>query len=130
MVRYALILMTLLFSFACAPTDPGSDAMHKEGYPVDFLDNKIVKNLKLLDHHAERLPSGHVDVMLRCISREEKKPIWIDWKVTFFDSRNIAVEESEWHTEHLSPQTVKTLQVGSIRRDINTFRFLIRTPAK
>ncbi len=130
MIKYTLILLTLLFSFACAPVDTSDEAMHLDGFPVDFLDNKIVKNLKLLDHHAERLPSGHVNVTLRCISKEVKKPIWIDWKITFFDNRNIAVEESEWHTEHLSPQTVKMLQIGSIRRDISTFRFLIRTPVK
>jgi uncharacterized protein YcfL len=130
MVRLFMILLVLLFSFGCAPMETSKKTDQPELFPVDFLDDKIVDALTLIDHRSERLPSGHVDVMLRCLSNKDAKPLWIDWKVLFFDSRNITVEESEWRTEYLAPRLDKTLQVSSIRNDVASFRFLIRTPIR
>ncbi len=130
MVKFITIFILLLCSIGCAPLDTQDKLDSLEIFPVVFLDDKIETALELIDHRSERLPSGHVNVMLKCISKNKKKPIWIDWKVVFLDNRNINIEESEWHTDYLSPRLEKTLQLSSMRRDITVFKFLIRTPVR
>ncbi len=130
MVKFITIFILLLCSIGCAPLDSEEKIETMKIFPVVFLDDKSDTALELIDHRSERLPSGHVDVMLKCMGKKEKKPIWIDWKVIFYDTRNINVEESEWHTDHLFPRLEKTLQVSSMRKDISSFKFLIRTPVR
>lgn len=127
MTRNLFILFIILFFVGCAPVKP---VEQEEELPVDFLSDKIAESLEIIAHRAQRLPSGHVDVMLSCMSREEENPIWFDWKVVFYDGQGFPADESEWHTEHLNPKMEKILKAGSIRRDIQNFRFLIRSPLK
>ncbi|WP_022668975.1 hypothetical protein [Desulfospira joergensenii] len=130
MVRYFCVLIVLLSFVGCEPINHKVRKSAPDQFPVDFLDDDMEKRLILVDHFSERLPSGHVDVRLKCESAEKKIPIYVDWKVNFYDNRNIKVEESEWHTEHLSPRSPAEFRASSIRRDISTFRFIIRTPVR
>ena len=130
MMRYLCTLVVLLSFLGCAPMDHSVKKTEPGDFPVDFLDAEAEKSLILVDHFSERLPSGHVDVRLRCESGEKERPLYVDWKVEFYDNRNIKVEESEWHTEHLAPRSPTEFRASSIRRDISVFRFIIRTPVR
>lgn len=130
MIRYVCLFVVFLSFLGCAPMDQLVKKGGPGEFPVDFLDEDMEKSLILIDHFSERLPSGHVDVRLQCESGEKKGPLYVDWKVQFYDNRNIKVEESEWHTETLSPRSPAEFRASSIRRDISVFRFIIRTPLR
>ena len=130
MNRFVLLVILLQFFVGCSPLDTTRETGTVETFPVIFLDDDIETALSLIDHRSERLPSGHVNVTLLCMSKKEKKAVWIEWKVVFSDNRNVDVEESEWHTEALPPRLEKTLQIGSLRKDVSSFHFLIRTPLR
>ncbi|MEE4602575.1 MAG: hypothetical protein V2J65_14940 [Desulfobacteraceae bacterium] len=124
MNRTLFVSLLVLLSVGCASVKPDT----QEELPVDFLSEDVAKAVEVVSHRAERLPSGHVDVMLGCVSTEEKKPVWFDWKVIFFDQRDIPVDESEWHSEQLFPKREKLIRASSIRTDIGRYRFLLRSP--
>jgi uncharacterized protein YcfL len=124
MIRTYFVSLLVLLLMSCASVKPDS----QEELPVDFLSEEIAKVVEVVSHRAERLPSGHVNVMLGCVSTEKKKPIWFDWKVVFYDQRGIQADESEWHTEQLFPKREKLIRASSIRTDIGRYRFLLRSP--
>ena len=124
MLRYIVAILLALSVFGCAPTKP----QKLDELPVEFVSEDIEKRVEIVAHRAERLPSGHVEVLLVCKSKEKKKPIWFDWKVIFIDSRGLRAEESEWHTEQAFPKLELTLRASSFKRDIADYRFLLRAP--
>ena len=122
MIRRLLALLLLGTLVGCAPTQPKTETE----VPVKFLSDRAAKAVEIASHRAERLPSGHVDVLLICTAKTKKSPVWLDWKVVFYDRRGVPVEESEWHTEQIFPKIETVLRASSIRQDIENFRFLIR----
>ena len=124
MLRHIFSILLVLSVFGCASAKP--EKPHE--VPVEFLSEDIEKQVEIVAHRAERLPSGHVDVLLVCKSTEKKKPIWFDWKVIFIDGRGLRAEESEWHTEQAFPKLELTLRASSFKRDIANYRFLLRAP--
>jgi len=125
MIRKCFVMMLLMgVVVGCAAVRPSQ----QDDPPVDFLSEEVAEAVEIINHRAERLPSGHVDVLLVCISKKEKKSIWFDWKTVFYDQRGIRVEESEWHTQQAKPKTAVMIRASSIRRDIENFRFLLRAP--
>jgi uncharacterized protein YcfL len=115
MMRKALLLLVILaVGCASAPTEQA------EELPVAFLSEDTEKAVEIVSHRAERLPSGHVAVVLVLVSKKKKKPIWIDWKTVFFDRRGIRVEETVWHTQQVMPVDNVMLRANSMRKDIES----------
>ena len=129
MIRSVFVVMTLLLIAACAPVETTSVSQNPSNLPVYFLDDKAAESVVFLNHRAERLPSGHLSIAFTCQGAHEKKPTVIDWKVVFFDQQRMPMDQTEWHTEYLSPGEVKMLTAGSIRSDCTAFQVQMRTSA-
>jgi hypothetical protein len=127
MIRSVLAAIIIVFLAACIPVSNLVD-QQESGFPISYLDSQAADSIDLLNHRAERLPSGHLSIAFTCQSAFEKKPAIIDWKVVFFDTQQMPMDETEWHTEYLMPGEVKMLQASSIRADCAAFQVQVRTP--
>lgn len=128
MYRTFLIGLVVFLAAACGSTQQPANVDSRPDFPVFFLDDGAAEAVSFPNYRAERLPSGHISVSFACLSRYKKKPTVIDWKVIFLDSRQMPMDQTEWHTEYLQPREVKMLQASSIRTDSTAFRVQIRTP--
>jgi hypothetical protein len=127
MIRSVLAAIIIVFLAACIPVSNLVDKQESD-FPISYLDSQAADSIDLLNHRAERLPSGHLSIAFTCQSAFEKKPAIIDWKVVFFDTQQMPMDETEWHTEYLMPGEVKMLQASSIRTDCAAFQVQVRTP--
>ena len=94
-------------------------------FPVVVMDDKLKKDIKIVQHKAEATADGRMRVYCEIESRSGHRRV-IQVQTVFRDERDVVVEESTWEHVVLDRYTVKSYQVESLSNKAKRYTIRIK----
>ncbi|MCP5003853.1 MAG: hypothetical protein GY941_07865 [Planctomycetes bacterium] len=130
-----LLVFLLLIGTGCQKPGPylvrqtPSETPFQHSERLIALDKSAAAALYFVNHQQSRSEAGQVYIQINLQNVSAAQDIWMDWKVVFYDKQNFQIEETEWNQTFFPAKEVKTLKVNSLRRDVEKFTVMVRSPS-
>jgi len=94
---------------------------HQLRYGVSMLDENARNALLLVNRTAKKAPGGQIQVRMQMQNIFRDETLWSDVRFVFYDSDQMAIDQSEWQTLAFPPHEVVLVQGNSLRGEAKTW---------